>query len=321
MTRMQACRRIAVFTLLSLCLTAVTSFAQSTVYAPYKKKTLIAHRGASGYAPEHTLEAYRLALAQGADFVEPDLQITKDGILICLHDLTLERTTNVAQVFPDRATLEGQEKHWYASDFTLAEVRRLDAGSWFDPKFKGAKVPTFQEMIDLVRGRAGLYPETKAPEVYGSRGFDMEKLLLAELKKNHLDEPGADKKTPIIIQSFSPASLRKMAVELKTRLPLVLLVDNEMKDEWLSAEGMKKAKQFAIGIGPAKNLVDGRPELVKLAHDAGLSVTIYTVRSKIPGRFRTAREEMDYFLNILGVDAVFTDNPDQFPGGKSAAVK
>ncbi|HWQ32463.1 MAG TPA: glycerophosphodiester phosphodiesterase family protein [Blastocatellia bacterium] len=303
--------KTAVLTALSLIITLVALSGQG--HPPYKKKTLIAHRGASGSAPEHTLEAYRLALAQGADFVEPDLQITRDGVLVCLHDLTLERTTDVEEVFPDRFKTEGGEKHWDVSDFTLDEIKRLDAGSWFDPKFRGARVPTFQEMIDLVRGRAGLFPETKGPEVYGSRGFDMERLLLDLLRKNRLDKPGADKKTPIVIQSFSAESLRKMAVELKTKLPLILLVEPQDGKRWMTAEGMKEARQFATGLGPNKALVDGNPEVVKLAHDLGLSVTLWTFRAKTPGRFRTVRDEMNYFLNEIDVDAVFTDNPDQFP--------
>ncbi len=291
---------------------SITLFLLALLFIPvsaqYKQKTLIAHRGASAYTPEHTLEAYRLALQQGADYVEQDLQITKDGVLVCLHDLTLERTTNVEEVFPDRFKLEGATKHWHVSDFTLKEIQQLDAGSWFDAKFAGVKVPTWQEAIDLVRGKAGLFPETKAPEVYGSRGFDMEKLVLAQLRKNKLP----DQKTPVLIQSFSPDSLRKMKVELKTKVPLVLLI-NPMQKDWLTADGLKKAKEFAVGIGPAKMLLDGKPELVKLAHDTGLSVTPYTSNEKTKGRFASVREEMQYFLYILGVDAMFTDNPDQFP--------
>src|SRR6267142_6695726 len=144
------------------------------------RKILVAHRGASAYAPEHTFESYQLALKQGADFVEQDLQITRDGVLVCLHVLTLERTTNVKDIFPTRSQEElaprspseqGNSmagtpvRRWYVSDFTLRESKQLDAGSWFNPKFKSARVPTFQEAIDLVRGKAGLYPETKAPEV------------------------------------------------------------------------------------------------------------------------------------------------------------
>lgn len=291
----------------SICaLALVLSFV--VVSAQYKRKTLVAHRGASAYAPEHTLEAYRLALEQGADYVEQDLQVTKDGVLVCLHDVTLERTTNVEEIFPDRFKLENGVKHWNIADFTLAEIKQLDAGSWFNAKFAGAKVPTWQEAIDLVRGKAGLFPETKEPEYYGSRGFDMEKLVLAQLKKNKLP----DQKTPVLIQSFSPASLRKMKFDLKTKVPLVLLISPPQK-EWLTAEGLKNAKAFSVGIGPAKMLLDGKPELIKLAHDTGLSVTPYTSNDRTKGRFATVREEMEYYLYTLGVDALFTDNPDQFP--------
>ncbi|MDX2033686.1 MAG: glycerophosphodiester phosphodiesterase family protein [Blastocatellia bacterium] len=284
------------------------------------KKILVAHRGASSYAPEHTIEAYRLALEQKADFVEQDLQITRDGVLVCLHDLTLERTTNVEEVFPDRfrQDVSGDQpasaspaKHWYVSDFTLREIKQLDAGAWFNEKFKGARVPTFQEAIDLVRGRAGLYPETKAPEVYGARGFDMERLLIAQLKKNRLDRP--DPKTPLVIQSFSAESLRKLRREHKTTLPLTFLIGGDPRKEWLTVEGMTRIREFANGIGPAKGLIDREPAIVKWAHDAGLTVTPYTFRAGFTGRFKDVREEMRHFLETYGVDALFTDNPDMFP--------
>ncbi|MGH9900030.1 MAG: glycerophosphodiester phosphodiesterase family protein [Pyrinomonadaceae bacterium] len=298
--------------------------SSSTLFAQSQHKMLIAHRGASSYAPEHTIQAYQLAIDQKADFVEQDLQITKDGILVCLHDLTLDRTTDVKKIFPDRFREERENgkqiRHWYVSDFTLAEIKRLDAGSWFDAKFKGARVPTFQEAVDLVKGKAGLYPETKAPEVYGSLGFDMERLLLDVLKRNGLNTPGANAKTPVIIQSFSPASLMKMSKELKMKLPLVLLLEAKDSERWLSREGLIKVKTFAAGIGPYKMLLDMHPEVVKLAHEAGLTVTPYTFGSKITfnnardnSRFKSVREEMDYFLYQLGVDGLFTNDPDQFP--------
>jgi glycerophosphoryl diester phosphodiesterase len=297
---------------------SLTSRARSRSNLPALKnsrKLLIAHRGASAYAPEHTLDSYRLALKQGADFVEQDLQITRDGQLICLHDLSLERTTNVEDVFPTRFRKElvagSPTRRWYVSDFTLQEIRQLDAGSWFDPKFKGAQVPTFQEAIDLVRGKAGLYPETKAPEVYGRLGFDMERLLLDALKKNHLGTRSAERHTPVIIQSFSPESLRKLFGTLNRKLPLVLLINEEMRTHWLTAAGLAEAKQFASGIGPAKALLD--KNLMGQAHALGLSVTPYTFRLTDIGRFKTLREEMSYYLYNLGVDALFTDNPDLFP--------
>ncbi len=279
------------------------------------RKILVAHRGASAYAPEHTHESYQLALKQGADFIEPDLQITRDGVLVCLHDLTLERTTNVKEVFAKgfrEELVDGTPtRRWYVSDFTLREIKQLDAGAWFNVKFKGARVPTFQEAIDLVRGKAGLYPETKAPEVYSQRGFDMERLLLNVLKRNRLTERSATRHTPVIIQSFSPESLRKLSGMLKTKLPLVLLIGEEGRARWLTTAGLAEAKQFASGIGPAKALLN--KSLVMQAQALGLSVTPYTFRSSNPGRFKTVREEMSYYLYTLGVDALFTDNPDLFP--------
>jgi len=287
---------------------------KSKVFSP-APKILVAHRGASAYAPEHTLDSYQLALKQGADFVEQDLQITRDGVLVCLHDLTLERTTNVKEIFPTRSREELvagiPARRWYVSDFTLRQVKRLDAGSWFDVRFKGAQVPTFQEAIDLVRGKAGLYPETKAPEVYSQRGFDMERLVLDVLRKNRLDKLSAARHTPVIIQSFSPESLRRLSGTLRTKLPLVLLVGDEARARWLTAAGLAESKQFASGIGPAKALVD--KGLVMQAHALGLSVTPYTFRSLNTGRFKNVREEMSYYLYNLGVDALFTDNPDLFP--------
>ena len=286
-------------------------------FAQYSEKTVVANRGASAYAPEHTLEAYGLAIEQGADYVEQDLQITKDGALVCLHDLTLERTTDVDQVFPNRyreVRRDGvTQKHWFVYDFSLQEIKQLDAGSWFDERFSGAKIPTWQEAIQEIRGKAGLFPEMKTPEVYGLRGFDMERLVLAELQKNELDQPGANPKTPVVIQSFSAESFHKMASELKTNLPLVLLL-GERNKQWISPAGLKKVKDFAVGIGIAKHILRHNPSIVKWAHNAGLSVTSYTFQSSAVGKgFWQVRAEMSYYLYTLDVDAVLTDNPDQFP--------
>jgi glycerophosphoryl diester phosphodiesterase len=294
--------------LIALCVVITTMSAQPG------RKLLVAHRGASAYAPEHTLAAYRLALEQRADFVEQDLQISKDGVLVCLHDLTLERTTNVEDVFPNRAADSGGRKTWHVSDFTVQELKSLDAGSWFDAKFTGERIPTFQEAIDLVRGRAGLYPETKGPEVYGSRGFDMEALVLAQLAKNKLDRRDADPKTPVIIQSFSADSLQKMR-KAGTALPLTFLIsDNDPgRGRWLTDAGLKEVRGFAEGIGPAKALLLADPTLARRAHAAGLTITPYTFRSAGQASGATVKDEMSEFLYRIGVDALFTDNPDQFP--------
>lgn len=279
-----------------------------------KRKFLIAHRGASAYAPENTLESFRLAINQGADFIEHDLHVTSDGILVCLHDVTLDRTTNVEEVFPDRARTESVNgatvRHWYVYDFTVAELKRLDAGTWFDPKFKGVRIPTWQETIDDIRGKAGLYIETKSPEVYGRRGFDMERKVLEQLKRNGLDR-GADSNTPLLIQTFTASSLKRMAVELRTKLPLGLLIGESMRAEWLSPHGLSEASKFVTRIGPDKRLLD--QTIIEQAHKLGLTVAPYTFRATAIGSFKSLQEEMSHYLFTLGVDGAITDNPDQFP--------
>ena len=137
---------------------------------PAKNRTIwnVGHRGASAYAPENTVPAFTLAAEQGATFVEFDLQLTKDRQIVCLHDNSLERTTDVEEVFPDRFRPPAgtdTTRRWMLEDFTLAEVKRLDAGAWFDTKFRGTRIPTFAETIDSLRGRSGLFIELKSPSV------------------------------------------------------------------------------------------------------------------------------------------------------------
>jgi glycerophosphoryl diester phosphodiesterase len=276
-------------------------------------KTNVAHRGASAYAPEHTLAAYRLALEQGADLVEQDLAVTRDGVLICLHDASLERTTNVEDVFPSRFTeleIEGKTRRaWLANDFTLEEIKRLDAGSWFDATFAAEKVPTFDEAVALVKGKAGFFPELKTPEIYAGRDVRFEALVAAALDKHRLRGAGADPKSPVILQTFGEESARTLA-RIKVGVPVVLLV--ERGDGWDAA----RVGQWAgvvHGLGPAKAIVLKNPAFVRWAHDAGLTVTPYTFRSSNPGGFADVRAEMAHYLYTLGVDGVFTDNPDLFP--------
>jgi len=276
------------------------------------RKLLVAHRGASAYAPEHTMAAYRLALEQGADFVEQDLGVTRDGVLICLHDPTLERTTDAEQVFPDRFKQVDGVRRWFAADFTLDEIKRLDAGVWFAPKYAGERVPTFQEAIDLVRGKAGLFPELKAPDVYRDRGMDMEPLVVAALRRNGLDRKGADPRTPLILQSFDQAALQGLARDLPT-LDRTFLLDPRGAARWITDPGLKEIAAFATGLGPSKLLIDQDPTLVPRAHAAGLTVIPYTFRSSSAGRFPSVRAEMTHFLAVVGVDGLFTDNPDEFP--------
>jgi glycerophosphoryl diester phosphodiesterase len=280
---------------------------------PPARKQLIAHRGASGYAPEHTEAAYKLAMQQGADFVEQDLAVTRDGVLVCIHDLSLERTTNVEEVFPDRfvedKTGDKPVRRWLVGDFTLAEIKRLDAGSWFDPTFADARVPTFQEAIDLVRGKAGMYPELKDPAFYRQRGIHPEALLAEALRRNNLVH---DPKTPVIIQSFDEVTLQALAHDLPD-VPRVWLVEARDAERLDSADKLKAIAAWATGIAPNKAVIAARPDIVSWAHDAGLTVTLWTFRASSPGGFASVRDEMEKFLYGYGVDALFTDNPDQFP--------
>jgi glycerophosphoryl diester phosphodiesterase len=302
---------------LPLILSAVAVWAVAATapmaQVPASKKILVAHRGASAYAPEHTIEAYKLAIEQKADYVEQDLAVTKDGVLVCIHDLTLERTTNVEELFPTRfiETKDGPMpgRHWLVNDFTLAEVKTLDAGSWFDAKFAGARIPTFQEAIELVRGKAGLYPELKDPEFYRQRGVDTGKLFADALRKNSLV---ADPKTPVILQSFDDVTLKDAAKNIP-QVPRVYLVGAENASRIDSADEVKEIATWATGLGPNKAIVEKRPELVAWAHAAKLTVTPWTFRSPKGGPFAALREEMARFLYSLDVDALFTDNPDQFP--------
>ena len=277
------------------------------------RKQLVAHRGASAYAPEHTLEAYRLALAQGADYVEQDLAVTKDGVLVCIHDLTLDRTTNVEEVFPDRFSEDRSSgtpvRRWLVNDFTLAEIKRLDAGAWFHAKFAGARIPTFQEAVDLVKGKAGLYPELKDPEFYRTRGVSPETLLAEALRRNGLV---ADPKTPVIIQSFDDTTIKLLSKELP-QVARVFLVEARAINHLDSPEKLRGIAQWATGLGPNKGIITNTPDVVKWAHEAGLTVTPWTFRSSNTGSFPSVRAEMEKFLYEYGVDAVFTDNPDQFP--------
>ena len=243
-------------------------------------------------------------------------------MLVCIHDLTLERTTNVEDVFPHRFSADvpavpaaravRRVRHrWLVNDFTLAEIKRLDAGSWFDPRSPVRAIPTFQEAIDLVHGKAGLYPELKDPEFYRKRGVRPDVLLAAALKRNGLV---ANPTTPVIIQSFDDTTLKQLATRSadrsracswSSRKACALALD--------SADKLKEIAGWASGVAPNKALIAAHPEMVQWAHAAGLTVTSWTFRSSSTDRFPSVRDEMAKFLYDLGVDAVFTDNPDQFP--------
>ena len=294
----------------------------SAIVSP-SRPFLVAHRGASGYAPEHTIAAYALALEQGADYVEQDLTLSRDGVLVCLHDDTLERTTDVETRFPDRAVVEpgpdGQPvRRWYANDFTLAEIETLDAGSWFDQKFAGERIPTFEAAIALVKGKAGLFPELKSPARLNARGVDVEQAVADVLAKHGLRDAqstGRHAVPAVYLQSFEDRSVRRLATLLPA-VPRALLIGATDGPRWLTAAGLREAKTFATAIGPARGLIDARPAIVAEAHAAGLAVVPYTFRTARgadAGGRETTRADMRRFLVDLGVDGLFTDNPDLFP--------
>ena len=280
---------------------------------------VIAHRGASAYAPEHTAAAYRLAIEQGADYVEPDLGITRDGVLVCTHDGTLERTTNVRERFPDRYTDakvgDREERHWLVESFTLAEIKSLDAGSWFGPEFKGAQMMTFQDTIDLVKGKAGLFPELKFPGRFRTKGFDPEQMVTDVLRKNGLVGAIVKGRPAVHMQVFEDDSVRRLAKVLP-EVPRSLLIGSpEGIKRWLHPAGLAEVKTFATGIAPAYQILDRMPEIASQAHAAGLTVVPYTfsVRSPTASTRQALTAQMRTFIETHKVDGLFTDNPDLFP--------
>jgi glycerophosphoryl diester phosphodiesterase len=300
-------KRLSIFAI--ICLVALPMTLRSAT----TDKQLIAHRGASGDAPEHTMAAYRLALAQHADFVEPDLAVSKDGQLICLHDDTLERTTNVATVFPDRFDQQTHDssgrRRWLANDFTLDEITHLDAGIWRGEPFRGEQVPSFEQMVALVRGKAGIYPELKSPPLYMSRGVDMTAIFVRTVKRLGLDTEESLRQTPMIIQSFDEPTVQRVATELPN-VPRVFLTS---RDEDVTDARLDVLATFATGIAPEKQVIARHPDMVARAHARGLTVTAWTFRADEKTTYPSVRDEMQHFLYDLNIDALFTNNPDAFP--------
>ena len=273
---------------------------------------VVAHRGASGERPEHTIASYKLAIEQGADFIEPDLVLTKDGILVARHENEISETTDVADR-PEFAARKATKKidgaeftGWFTEDFTLAELKTLRArerlpqlrSTDYDGQFE---IPTFEEVLTLLadvnaQRRAngdkpiGVYPETKHPSYFVSIGLPHEAPLLAML-----DRFGYRGRTaPVFIQSFETGNL--MDLRTKTDLPLIQLMDESggpadrpgtTYAAMASAEGLKAIAAYADGVGPSKSMVIPRgalgtlgtpTDLVRDAHAAGLKVHPWTFR-------------------------------------------
>jgi glycerophosphoryl diester phosphodiesterase len=302
---------------------------------------VIAHRGASGYRPEHTLAAYELAIDLGADFIEPDLVMTRDGVLIARHENEISGTTDVTArpELADRKTTREVDGDavtgWFAEDFTLAEIKTLRARerlafrdhSW-DGRFE---VPTFAEVLDLAHRKSeetgrtiGVYPETKHPTYSRALGLPMEESLVEALHAAGYHGRSA----PIFIQSFETGNLQHLRG--LTDLALIQLLDDQggpwdlpvTYRDLATPEGLAGIARYADGIGPNKRLVVparhdgglGRPtSLVADAHRAGLAVHPWTFRSEpiflAPDYGGDPEREMAQFL-ALGIDGLFADCPD-----------
>jgi glycerophosphoryl diester phosphodiesterase len=303
---------------------------------PAAQPIVIAHRGASGYRPEHTLAGYELAIEQGADFIEPDVVSTMDGVLVARHENEIGGTTDVAAhpEFADRRTtrviagfsLTG----WFTEDFTLDELRTLRArerlselrpgSAAFDGQFG---IPTLQEVADLARRaserhgrRVGIYPETKHPTYFRSIGLPLEEPLVSSLHAASYRDVDA----PVFIQSFEAGSLRRLAG--MTSLPLVqLLSAGPQAAERTNQRALVETATYACAIGADKDLVIPRDgagnllapsSLVAHAHAAGLLVHAWTFRAEaafLPANIPDAAAEYAAFY-ATGLDGVFTDQPD-----------
>lgn len=303
---------------------------------------VLGHRGACGYRPEHTIASYELAIEMGADYIEPDLVMTKDRVLMARHENEIGGTTDVATKFPDRKTtkkVDGKEiSGWFIEDFTLAEVKMLRANerlAFRDHSYDGKfEIPTFSEILDLVKRqkrKVGVYPETKHPTYFTSIGLPLEEAVIDELEKHGLNEVNS----PVFLQSFELASLRKL--KKISPLPLIYLIDDpeiipydnvisgdkRSYKDMLTKESLKEIAQIAAGIGPYKRYILPADEnsqalpattLIADAHAVGLKVHPYTFRKEdqyllkdYKGDFQ--KELLQFFE--LGVDGLFTDFPDQ----------
>jgi glycerophosphoryl diester phosphodiesterase len=263
----------------------------------------IGHRGASGYAPEHTFASYDLALKLGADYIEQDLQLTKDGVLVVMHDKTLNRTATAPEGVPARYC------RGPVSNRTLRQIKQCDVGSWFNeeypeyakPRYVGLKIPTLEQVFKRYGKEANYYIETKNPDAAPG----MERKLLRLMRKYELIRPAA-RDWQVLIQSFSPESLKKIH-RLEPSLPLIQLYFAGSAKTVRSDLGAAKA--YAVGIGPDQKDVDAR--LISAAHRRCLAVHPYTVNEK---------PDMKALIS-LGVDGMFTNFPNRLDtvlGSKAA---
>jgi len=304
-------------------------------------KIVIAHRGASGYLPEHTLAGKAMAYAMGADYVEQDLVMTRDNRLVVLHDIILDHVTNVRDIFPNRARKDGK---FYVVDFTLAELKKLSVIERFNliggkpvPVFKDRfplgkstfRIHTFEKEIELVQGlneatgkNVGIYPEIKNVAFHNTEGKDVSRAVLKILKAYGYTQ----KSDKIYLQSFNAKELKRvhdvLLPEMGMDVKLILLLWPPDDGEWVKKPGsMKKVARYADGIGPDKSmLISGKStidhimatDLASRAHAAGLEIHPYTFRTEqIPPYAKNYTDLLNIFLFQIGVDGVFTDFTDK----------
>lgn len=248
------------------------AFAEEPTVGERKQVDNVAHRGATAYAPENTIAAFDLAVEMKADYIEIDVQRSKDGALVLIHDTTVDRTT------------DGTGK---VGDLTLEQLRSLDAGSWKGDQYKGEPIPTFEEILDRYRGKVGILIELKAPELYPG----IEKQVADALKARNLNKPQNEK---IIIQSFNFESMKKTN-ELLPKVPIGVLTSSRAHT---TPDALQEFSTYADWFNPSYGIVT--EELVNQVHSLGMKIGSWTVRS----------QEAANFLFEMKVDAIITDYPD-----------
>lgn len=287
-------------------------------FDPLYDRVNIAHGGASQHLPFSSLTAFEAAIEMRADYIETDIQISSDGVLICFHDLGLENRTNVAEIFPDRFTeivVDGAPtRTWYVNDFTLEEIKTLDFGFWFAPEYEAERIVSLQELIDLARGKVGLYPESKNPDFYRSRGLDIDLALHELFVRNGLDTAEGQRGTPIVIQSFHESSLQRLRELNGDNYALIQLVWEGQDYDYLSDAGLRHIANYADGVAPILRMVlPPNSDRIEAAHRAGLWMHIWHADGAIPAAGFSSRDYMSYLVDELKIDGLMNHEPDEFP--------
>ncbi len=292
------------------------------------KTVIIAHRGASGYLPEHTLAAKAMAYAMDVDYIEQDIVLTKDNIPIVIHDIHLESVTDVAKKFPNR---KRNDNRYYAIDFTFEELLHLNVSERFDSKTGKAvykerfplnkskfQIHSLQEEIELIQGlnkstgkNIGIYPEIKNPQFHLNEGKDISKIVLDILYKYGYKT----KADNCILQCFNAHELKRIRNEFNSNLFLVQLIEFEADEKRL-----EEFSKYADGIGPwIQQIIKGKNEdgtwkisdLVSNSHQLNLKVHAYTFRADQIGDFNSFEELLNIAINEAKIDGIFTDFPDK----------